>query len=334
MGQLGPFLHVNYLGHPMTQRPTAVIVSAYGSAHPSPLSDEDIYAYLKHITQFYRSVDPEPELFEHLKNRFEKSGPSPMYPMTETVARKLQVELDKRDLGTYDVRFAMKHSPPLLEEVAHDLTAQGFEKAVSLPLAPFRSRMSTEGYHKLARRGVGDEESIEWRCIDGWHMDETFLAMWEGLIRAALPDGDGLVTIFTNHSLPVHIRKWDDPYESDFRATASALADRCGLGDWDCAFQSVGGGGGATEWLGPDLPEILRKWKDKGHGNFLLAPIGFLNAHLEVSYDIDIDLQATAKNMAVTVTRTDMPDDNPLFIQTLADRVMGVVGDQSSVMTA
>ena len=164
---------------------------------------------------------------------------------------------------------------------------------------------------------------------------ETFLAMWEGLIRAALPDGDGLVTIFTNHSLPVHIRKWDDPYESDFRATASALADRCGLGDWDCAFQSVGGGGGgATEWLGPDLPEILRKWKDKGHGNFLLVPIGFLNAHLEVSYDIDIDLQATAKNMAVTVTRTDMPDDNPLFIQTLADRVMGVVGDQSSVMTA
>ena len=309
----------------MTQLPTAVIVSAYGSAPSPPLSDENIYAYLKHITQFYRSVDPEPELFEHLKNRFEKSGPSPMYPMTEAVARKLQVELDKRDSGMYDVRFAMKHSPPLLENVARDLAARGFEKAISLPLAPFRSRMSTEGYHRLARSEAGDHASIEWRRIDGWHMDETFLEMWEALIRAALPGGDGLVTIFTNHSLPVHIRKWDDPYESDFKATASALADRCGLGDWDCAFQSAGGGGGggATEWLGPDLPGILRQWKDKGQGTFLFVPIGFLNAHLEVSYDIDIDLQATAKNMAVTVTRTDMPDDNALFIQTLADRVTG-----------
>ncbi len=304
----------------MTPTATAILVSAYGSA--PTLSDDDVYGYLRHIIRFYRGVDPEPDLFDDLKHRFSTVGVSPIYSATESVARNLQGKLDTVDPGAYQVRFAMKHSPPHIEDVAREITDDGFTSAISVPLAPFRSRLSTGGYHKLAAESSGGGNArVSWKYVDGWHLDDTFLEMWTRKIGDALSrHGDDLVAIFTNHSLPVQVRDWGDPYETDFQATSAALAERCKLDHWGCAFQSKGGG--ETDWLKPELVDVLRDWGDRGYNRFLVVPVGFLTAHLEISYDIDVVASRVAEEMGLELVRTDMPDDDPLLVQTLRDRVV------------
>ena len=303
----------------MDSSKTAVLLSAYGSA-PS-MNDKDIYEYLRHIVQYYRKTDPEPEAFEELRARFEAVGGSPLYEIAGRIRDGLQQGLDVALPGRFDVHLAMKHSPPLIDGVVRQLAEQGYRHGISLPLAPFRSRMSTDGYHELVRDvNSGLDPPMDWRFVDGWYLHPLFLDVWERRIRNALDPARGSpVVIFTNHSLPARIREWNDPYEDEFNKTAEALAVRCGLDDWCIAFQSAGGGG--VRWLGPSLGEAIKDWIDKGCDNFLVVPIGFLMDHLEILYDLDTHAKSEARSMGATLTRTQMPNDDPLLVAMLINAV-------------
>ena len=52
-----------------------------------------------------------------------------------------------------------------------------------------------------------------------------------------------------------------------------------------------------------------------------MAPIGFLMDHLEILYDLDLKAQETAKEMGVVLSRTEMPNDDPLLVAMLAELV-------------
>lgn len=303
----------------MPPSPVGVLLMAYGS--PPSLDDEAVRAYLRHILQFYRRTDPTPEEVAHLQERYRAIGGSPLYAITERIAAALQHALDLSHPGRFRVYWAMKHSPPFIEDVVPRMAQDGLSRAIAVALAPFRSRLSTDGYYRVVEEAnVRLPGPMTWSMVPDWHLHPLFLTLWQGRIEAArrdLPD-DALV-VFTNHSLPERIRRWDDPYPDQFETTARTLAERCGLTRWTTAYQSAGGG--AEPWLGPDLTDVLRSYRDQGGRHVLVAPIGFLMDHLEVLYDIDVEAQAEARTMGLRLTRTRMPNDDPLLVALLADVV-------------
>ena len=298
-----------------------VLIMAYGSA-PS-LDDQAIFRYLQHILQYYRKTEPTQEEFQNLKERYLSVGGSPLYSVAEKIAEALQDALTLSFPERFRVYLAMKHSPPFIENRVSQMAKAGIRQAIAVALAPFRSRLSTEGYYRLVRdsnQQLG--EPIQWSFVQNWNIHPLFLELWRNRIEETLHLQDTTPTvIFTNHSLPARIKKWKDPYTSEFEMAAQALAEKCRLSQWTMAYQSDGGG--SEPWLGPNLQDVLRDLRAEGQETCLLAPIGFLMDHLEILYDLDVRAQAQAKEIGMTLSRTQMPNDDPLLVKMLSDLVAG-----------
>lgn len=290
---------------------------AYGSV-PSP-TQEDVERYLTHILQYYRSASPKEEDVRHLQARYKAVGGSPLYDITARMVTATQRALDLAFPRQFRVTMAMKHSPPYIEDKVQHLAEDGFTHGVGVPLAPFRSRMSSGGYVRLVEE-VNQTLSrpLTWRFATDWHLHPLFLDMWQRRILDAhrrLPEHTPV--IFTNHSLPASILDGSDPYHAQFEATAKALAKRCGLKVWRATYQSAGGG--KMPWLGPALGHVLAQLIGTGHRSVLLAPIGFVMDHLEVLYDLDVEARRMGKELGAEVVRTRMPNDDPLMVAVLTD---------------
>jgi len=296
-----------------------VLIMAYGSA-PS-LDDQAISDYLRHILQYYRKTEPTEEECRHLKERYQAIGGSPLYRITENISQALQNTLDQRFPERFQVYWGMKHSPPLIEDVVSQMAKVGVKQAIAVALAPFRSRLSSEGYYRLVQESNSSlDDPIQWSFAEDWNLHPLFLELWRNRIEDILHRQEKTPTvIFTNHSLPARIQEWNDPYTEQFETAAEALAKKCRLSRWTTAYQSEGGG--SQPWLGPNLTDLLHELRDEGQDTFLAVPIGFLMDHLEILYDLDLKAQEEAKEMGIVLWRTEMPNDDPLLVAMLADLV-------------
>ncbi|MCX6625039.1 MAG: ferrochelatase, partial [Acidobacteria bacterium] len=131
------------------------------------------------------------------------------------------------------------------------------------------------------------------------------------------PVTGGRPVLFTAHSLPEKILENADPYDTETRATAAAVAARLELPRWDFAYQSQG----MTEekWLGPTVEASLDRYAAEGIREVALAPIGFVCDHVEILYDVDILFREYGRGRGIEVHRSQSLNDSPLFIAALAD---------------
>ena len=73
-------------------------------------------------------------------------------------------------------------------------------------------------------------------------------------------------------------------------------------------------------WLGPDVrDEVRRLAAEGGTDAVIVCPIGFVSDHLEVLYDLDVELAAVAADCGVAYARTASLNDDPAFVSVLAD---------------
>ena len=80
-------------------------------------------------------------------------------------------------------------------------------------------------------------------------------------------------------------------------------------------------------WLGPDVRDLVRQFAaDRETDAVVVCPIGFVADHLEVLYDLDVELAGVAAASGLGYARTSSLDDDPLFIATLADLIVGADG--------
>ena len=302
------------------------LIMAYGSA--PTLEDEAILEYLRHILLHYRKKEPTTEEFQHLKERYQAIGGSPLYNVTERITQAVQKALNTRSPGRFQVYMAMKHSSPLIEDVITEMEKAGVTQAIAVALAPFRSRLSSDAYYRLVQETNNQlERPIQWTFVGDWNLHPLFLELWSKAIEDVLEGQDPTpMTIFTNHSLPALIQEWKDPYSDQFEQTAQALAEKCHLSKWTTAYQSEGGGN--QSWLGPSLMEALQKSKTQGNNACLVVPVGFLMDHLEILYDLDVEAQAEAKRQDISMARTPMPNDHPLLVAMLADLIRGKLTEE------
>lgn len=96
--------------------------------------------------------------------------------------------------------------------------------------------------------------------------------------------------------------------------------------DWQFTWQSAGRT--RDPWLGPDILETLPVLAEEGVKAVLVAPVGFVSDHLEVLYDLDIEAQAAAKELNMTLDRIAMLNRDPLYMETLAESVIEALDSQ------
>jgi len=90
---------------------------------------------------------------------------------------------------------------------------------------------------------------------------------------------------------------------------------------WSIAWQSAGRT--PEPWIGPDVgDEVRRLGAAGGVAAVVVCPIGFVADHLEVLYDLDIEVAAVAAECGLRYARTASLNDDPAFIEVLAGAVV------------
>lgn len=296
-----------------------LLVMSYGTARDL----DDVEAYYTHIR---RGSPPTPELLEELKDRYRAiGGRSPLAEITEAQVRGLGSELNAA-AGVGDPRFrafnGQKHQAPYVEDAVAAMGEAGIERAVGLVLAPHYSRFSIGQYVERAEKAAAPL-GIETTFVESYATHPAFVAFVAARVREALarlPDEarDRAVVTFSAHSLPARIVAAGDPYPGQLQATAEAVSLEAELPPERVRTAWMSAGRTAEPWLGPDVTEVVRDLAARGVPAVVACPVGFVSDHLEVLYDVDVELAETARKAGVLLVRTRSPNDDPAFLRVLA----------------
>jgi ferrochelatase len=297
--------------------PVGVLLMAYGT----PATPDDVEAYYTHVR---RGRPPTPELLADLRRRYDAiGGTSPLRQRTEAQAAGVRSALGPG----FRVELGMKHSAPFVEDGVAALAAAGAHRAVGLVLAPHYSALSVGEYVERARKAAAST-GTDMTFVESWHLEPGYLDLLAAFVRETVgrlaPDAAPVHVLFTAHSLPARILEAGDPYPTQLRETAEAVAARAGLDRWSVAWQSAGRT--PEPWIGPDLLAVLPDLAVDGVRGVVVCAAGFVSDHLEILYDLDVEAAGVARRLGMAFARTASPNDHPAICATLADVVRGRVG--------
>lgn len=302
----------------MSTPTTAVLVMAYGT----PRHADEIEPYYTHIR---RGRPPAPEALAELVERYEAiGGLSPLAALTEAQRDTVRDALEAEAPGRYEVVIGLKHAHPMIEETVAELADRGIRRIIGLVLAPHFSTYSIGQYLGRAREAA-EPHGIEVLGVESWATEPAFVEFLAADLRRrldAMPANTKVV--FTAHSLPQRIIDSGDPYPDELRATASAVAEAAGLGEWShwsIAWQSAGRT--PEPWIGPDVNEVIDDLAAAHAADgVIVSACGFVADHLEVLYDLDIEARQRAESQGLAFDRTACVNADAAVMGALARRVL------------
>ncbi len=292
----------------------SVLLLAFGG----PRTLEEVKPFLARLMK----REPSPAQLKRVEDRYRLiGGGSPLPGITRMQAEHLEKTLNGMGYGvrTY---VGMRYGHPLIEETLTQIHVDGIEDIVAVPLAPFRSVLSTGVYREEVNRSLqrmGNPFRVSW--VEGWHTHPLFLRaiqerIEEALSRFPIQERERIQLVFTAHSLPVSVVKVD-PYLNDMEESVRGVLNLIGPFPYHLALQSKGSG--AEEWAGPDVESTLTKIAREKASQVLIVPIGFVSDHVEILYDIDILYKDTAQSLGLRLERTESLNASERFIEALAE---------------
>lgn len=298
----------------------AVVLIGFGG----PREPAEIRPFL---TNVFRGRSIPAERLEHVVGHYELfDGVSPITEITLRQAEGLRRRLTGSNLPVY---VGMRNWHPFLEDTLKQMSTDGVRRALGVMLAAHHSYSSCGQYKQnvvQARETLGAEgvRDIEVTYVAGWHTHVGFIEANARHIRDAL---DRLPTdlrerarlVFTAHSIPLTMAS-ASRYETELRESAALIAQQLKWKDWALVYQSRSGRP-QDPWLEPDVCNYLRAQGAAGLDAVVLSPLGFVTDHIEILYDLDTEAAQVCEEAGVTMSRAAAVNDDPSFLDTLADVV-------------
>lgn len=214
------------------------------------------------------------------------------------ISKKQRQALEKKlaaDFG-YDipVTLAMTYGTPNMEQAGLELRKAGVQKILMLPLFPQLSSSTTAAvYDRLAKGLKPCPHLPEIRWVNEYHQHPAYISSLAASVKEYWEQhgrGDKLLMSF--HGIPERYENRGDPYPSQCRATAKALAESLELNDdqWLCAFQSRFG---REEWVKPYTDYTLKEWGEKGVSRVDIISPAFSADCLETLEELEMENRET-----------------------------------------
>jgi len=302
-----------------TTESIGVLLMTYGS----PETLDDVRPYM---TNVYGGREPDPELVDEFKRRYELIGGSPLVRITKEQAAALQEELRRRhpEGPAFHVAVGMRFFPPFVPEGIKALAGKGVDSVVGIIMSPQYSPILMGGYLKAVDEGLKSlDRPVPMTVAGSWNEQPLFLEAIAERVREALGRvpaevRDDVQVLLSAHSMPKRVVETETDYIDQLKETAARVAALAGLPDdrWGFCYQSAGHT--PEEWLKPDFADVMPELAVAGRRQVLIAPVQFLADHLEILYDIEVGAREQAEEHGIAFMRTASLNTAPLFIEALA----------------
>ena len=219
---------------------------------------------------------------------------SPLLSVSRAQQKALQKALSQSLGMDIPVALAMTYGSPSMEDAGRELRQSGAERLVILPLYPQNSSSTTAAVHDRYARALGPCPHVPAaRWITDYHVHPQYIGALAASVReywAKHGTADRLMMSF--HGIPQRYENKGDPYPSQCRATAAAVAAELGLADdqWICSFQSRFG---REEWVKPYTDHTLEAWGKDGVGRVDVISPAFAADCLETLEELDVENRET-----------------------------------------
>ncbi len=245
-------------------------------------------------------------------------GQSPLRDWSERQADALARQLGDR-WRTY---LVMRYSAPRAQEVLWQMRSDGVQQTLVLPLYPqFSGATSGSSIADFQQAAATLFPELAYAVIPQWYdwpayLDALVLRIRAGLEKFPAASRDQVPLLFSAHAMPQKEIERGDPYLSQILATVRGLMQRLPEREWHLGFQSRSG---PVRWTGPALTTLLDNLARAGQKELLLVPLSFVSDHVETLYELDIELQAAARQRGISnMLRCASLNDQEQFIQALA----------------
>ncbi|MCU1600457.1 MAG: Ferrochelatase [Frankiales bacterium] len=293
----------------------ALLLTSFGG----PEGPDDVLPFLENVTRG-RNVPRErlEVVATHYLERF--GGVSPINEQCRQLQAALQAAVP--ELPVY---WGNRNWHPFVQDTLATMAADGVTHALAVVTSAFPSYSGCRQYQEDLVGPVPVSKLRHYYAEDGFlnPMRRGVAGACEGLAAPRL--------VFTAHSVPLSMAAASGPdggaYEQTLRLASAAVA---GDRPWDLVWQSRSGPP-LIPWLEPDVGDHVQGLYDDGAREVVVVPIGFTSDHVEVVYDLDVQLRSQIPPDLV-LRRAATVGTDPEFVAMLArlvrQRVSGMPAPQ------
>ncbi len=219
----------------------------------------------------------------------EIGGRSPIRPITESQARRLEDELG----NGYRCYVGFSAWDPYVKDAVAQARADGCKRLIGVSLFPQWCSATTESVFFDLRQAVNG--ALPLGEVDHYPDDPTYL---DALAQTALEalrrfEQPGPVhVLFSAHGVPQSLIRKGDPYEREIKTTVEGVVQRLPPGQkWSLSYQSKVG---PVKWLEPATADHLPALAKQGVKQVLVIPVAFVSDHIEPLHEQRILLRGIA----------------------------------------
>jgi len=295
----------------------AVLFLSFGG----PEGAGDVLPFLENVT---RGRGVPRERLEEVAGQYQLfGGVSPINAQNRCLIAALETELAEHgyELPVY---FGNRNWNPLLPDTVEEMKRDGVRTALAFVTSAYSNYSGCRQYKEnieAACLAVGEGAPRIDKLRPYWNHPGFVEPMSENLAQAlsGLSPGERAEArvVFTAPSLPRAMANTCD-YELQLQDTAMLVARGAGVESWDNVYQSRSGPP-TQPWLGPDVVEHLEALHSRGTRYVVLVPSGFVSDHMEVLYDLDVQVRERADELGMKLVRVPTVGTAPRFVSMIRE---------------
>ncbi|MDU0968090.1 MAG: hydrogen peroxide-dependent heme synthase [Actinomycetaceae bacterium] len=311
----------------------AILICSYGG----PRRMEDVLPFMRNATAG-RGV-PDSRLLAVSGHYRGFAGVSPINARNLEVRDALAAELARRGV-TVPIAMGNRNWTPFIRDALVDFYQQGFRRILCVFTAAYVCYSACRQYREDLAAALNElaEQGMTGMSVDkvrAYYTTEGFIAattdrLLEAIEQMAERGVEDPRIVMVTHSIPQAMAENSGPldgsrpgyvgqHEAVLAEVTARASQRLGRDiTADLAFCSRSGPP-HMPWLEPDINDVLEQLAGEGVRAVIAQPIGFINDHMEVVYDLDTEAKETAAKLGIEYVRAATVGTHEAFIGSLAD---------------
>lgn len=298
----------------------ALLIVSFGG----PESREDVIPFLENVLRG-RNVPPE-RMMAVAEHYYHFEGKSPINQQTRHLIAAIENEFAEHG-PKLPVYWGNRNWHPLLADTLRQMKQDGVQRAFAFVTSAYSSYSGCRQYREdIARARAEVEGAPEIEKIRAFFNHPGFIDATEDRLQDALAElpsdaRQNVQIIYVAHSIPISMASTCD-YVTQLSEVRKLVSERLGITNDALVYQSRSGAPGQP-WLEPDILDYLRDVKVRNLASaVVIAPISFISDHMEVLFDLDIEVRQLCESLGLPMARAKTVGVHPKFIGMIRELIL------------